>query len=50
MKALQASGEGGGNLGTLRTTSTQRLPRVATSTVLTAAGLVALEEWKELEG
>lgn len=50
MKALRESGEGGGNLGTLRTISTQRLPRVATSTVLTAAGLVALEEWKEQEG
>ena len=50
MKALRVSGEGGGNLGTLRTISTQRLPRVATSTVLTAAGLVALEEGRERRG
>jgi len=34
MKALRSSTEGGGNCGTLRTISTQRLPKVATSTCL----------------
>ena len=50
MKALRASADDGGNLGTLMTISTQRLPSVATSTVLTTAGLVALEEGREREG
>ena len=34
MKALRCSTEEGGNCGTLRTISTQRLPKVATSTCL----------------
>lgn len=50
MMALRASLEDGGNLGTLRTISTQRLPRVATSTVLRAAFLAELEEGRERGG
>lgn len=43
---MRASKEDGGNLGTLSTISTQRLPRVATSTVLLTEGAVlGVQRW-----
>jgi hypothetical protein len=48
MKALRCSREGGGNCGTLRTISTQRLPKVATSKCLDPT-LLSLESGGDVE-